>query len=256
LLAEQIQKSFLPQQLPSVEGIEFVTDYRPAYSVGGDFYDLFWLDHERVGVFIGDVSGKGVSAALLMARISSDLRVAALAESSPARAMARVNMAVLERKQHDIFVTGIYLTLDVKTKQITLANAGHLPPFIRRKTRGELVRVEGGSGTAIGIFDEAIYEQTELQLEPGDTIVLCTDGVLEATDELGEQFGFERLELSLSSGTSRPKDVSDRLQRDLREHVGDAPQYDDVTLIVLGVTGEPAAGRLRRRDEPTQTVKP
>ncbi|HXU73135.1 MAG TPA: SpoIIE family protein phosphatase [Polyangia bacterium] len=256
LLAEQIQKSFLPRQLPSVEGIEFVTEYRPAYSVGGDFYDLFWLDHERIGVFIGDVSGKGVSAALLMARISSDLRVAALAESSPARAISRVNQAVLERKQHDIFVTGIYLSLDVKTKQLTLANAGHLPPFVRRKTRGELVRVEGGSGTAIGIFDEAVYEQTTIQLEPGDTLVLCTDGILEATDELGEQFGFERLELSLSSGTSRPKDVADRLQRDLREHVGDAAQYDDVTMILLGVAADPAPARLRRRDEPTQTVKP
>jgi len=255
LLAEQIQKSFLPRQLPSVEGIEFVTEYRPAYSVGGDFYDLFWLDHERIGVFIGDVSGKGVSAALLMARISSDLRVAALAEPSPARAISRVNQAVLERKQHDIFVTGIYLTLDVKSKTLMLANAGHLPPFIRRKTRGELVRVEGGSGTAIGIFDEAVYEETRIELGPGDTLVLCTDGVLEATDELGEQFGFERLELSLSSGASRPKDVADRLQRDLREHVGDAPQYDDVTLIVLGVTGEPAPARLRRRDEPTQTVR-
>ncbi len=256
LLAEQIQKSFLPRQLPSVEGIEFVTEYRPAYSVGGDFYDLFWLDHERIGVFIGDVSGKGVSAALLMARISSDLRVAALAESSPARAISRVNQAVLERKQHDIFVTGIYLVLDVKSKQLTLANAGHLPPFVRRKTRGELVRVEGGSGTAIGIFDEAVYEQTTLQLEPGDTLVLCTDGILEATDELGEQFGFERLELSLSSGTSRPKDVADRLQRDLREHVGDAAQYDDVTMILLGVTADPAPARVKRRDEPTQSVKP
>lgn len=255
LLAEQIQKSFLPRQLPSVEGMEFITDYRPAYSVGGDFYDLFWLDHERVGVFIGDVSGKGVSAALLMARISSDLRVAALAEPSPARAISRVNQAVLERKQHDIFVTGIYLTLDTKKKTVTLANAGHLPPFLRRKTRGELVRVEGGSGTAIGIFDEAVYEQTTIQLEPGDTLVLCTDGILEATDELGEQFGFERLELSLSSGASKPKEVAERLQRDLREHVGDAPQYDDVTLILLGVGGDPAPARVRRRDEPTQTVK-
>jgi phosphoserine phosphatase RsbU/P len=255
LLAEQIQKSFLPRQLPSVEGIEFVTDYRPAYSVGGDFYDLFWLDHERVGVFIGDVSGKGVSAALLMARISSDLRVAALAEPSPARAISRVNQAVLERKQHDIFVTGIYLTLDTKTKTVTLANAGHLPPFVRRKARGELVRVEGGEGTAIGIFDEAVYEQATVQLEPGDTLVLCTDGILEATDELGEQFGFERLELSLSAGASRPKDVAERLQRDLREHVGDAPQYDDVTLILVGVEADPAPARVRRRDEPTQTVK-
>jgi phosphoserine phosphatase RsbU/P len=255
LLAEQIQKSFLPQQLPSVEGMEFITDYRPAYSVGGDFYDLFWLDHERVGVFIGDVSGKGVSAALLMARISSDLRVAALAEPSPARAISRVNQAVMERRQHDIFVTGIYLTLDVKTKQVTLANAGHLPPFIRHERRGALERVEGGSGTAIGIFDEAVYEQTTLQLAAGDTLVLCTDGVLEATDELGEQFGFERLELSLSSGSSRPREVAERLQRDLREHVADAPQYDDLTLIVLGAMVDSMVGRTRRRDEPTQTVK-
>lgn len=255
LLAEQIQKSFLPQQLPSVEGVEFVTDYRPAYSVGGDFYDLFWLDRDRIGVFIGDVSGKGVSAALLMARISSDLRVAALAEDSPARAISRVNQAVLERKQHDIFVTGIYLTLEVATKRVTLANAGHLPPFIRHKARGELERVEGGSGTAIGIFDEAVYEQTTIELSPGDALVLCTDGVLEATDEHGEQFGFERLELSLSSGTSRPRDIAERLQRDLREHVGDAAQYDDLTLIVVGAIEQPNAARVKRRDEPTQSVK-
>src|SRR5260370_31459160 len=113
--------------------MEFVTDYRPAYSVGGDFYDLFWLDHERVGVFIGDVSGKGVSAALLMARISSDLRVAALAEGSPSLALARVNRQVLERRQPEIFVTGLYLSLDVRTHELLIANAGHLPPFVRRR---------------------------------------------------------------------------------------------------------------------------
>ncbi|HEX4456909.1 MAG TPA: PP2C family protein-serine/threonine phosphatase, partial [Polyangia bacterium] len=132
---------------------------------------------------------------------------------------------------------------------------GHLPPFIRKRARGELMRVEGGSGTAIGIFDEATYEQTTLQLEPGDALVICTDGVLEATDEGGEQFGFDRLELSLSSGSSRPKDVADRLQRDLREHVADAPQSDDLTLIVLGVTGEATSGRIRRRDEPTNHIR-
>jgi phosphoserine phosphatase RsbU/P len=255
LLAEQIQKSFLPRQLPSVEGVEFVTEYRPAYSVGGDFYDLFWLDHQRIGVFIGDVAGKGVSAALLMARISSDLRLAALAESEPAQALARVNQAVLERKQHDIFVTGIYLTLDVATRTITLGNAGHLPPFIRHRARGSYERVEGGSGTAIGIFDDAVYEQHAFTLAPGDALVLCTDGVLEATDERGEQFGFERLEQSLGAGSSRPKDVADRLQRDLRQHVGDAPQSDDVTLIVLGVTADPSPARMKRRDEPTQSIK-
>lgn len=250
LLAEQIQKSFLPQTLPQVAGMEFVTEYRPAYSVGGDFYDLFWLDERRIGVFIGDVAGKGVSAALLMARISSDLRVAALAEPSPARALSRVNQAALLRKQDDIFVTGIYLTLDVELKQVTLANAGHLPPFVRQGASGRLLRVEGGSGTAIGIFGEAVYEQVTLSLALGDALVLCTDGVLEATDGTGAQFGFERLERSLRTGSSRPRELAERLQGDLRRHVGEAPQYDDLTLLILGVVGE--AAWLPRGDEPTQ----
>src|SRR5581483_7372909 len=107
LLAEQIQKSFLPRVMPQVEGIEFVTEYRPAFTVGGDFYDAFWLNYDRIGMFIGDVSGKGVSAALLMARMSSDLRLAAAAVNDPARAMEHVNRIVLERRQPDIFVTGV-----------------------------------------------------------------------------------------------------------------------------------------------------
>ena len=255
LLAEQIQKSFLPRQLPSVEGIEFVTEYRPAYSVGGDFYDVFWLNYDRLGVFIGDVSGKGVSAALLMARISSDLRLAAMSEIDPARALGHVNRIVLERRQPDIFVTGIYLTLDVKTHQMTLANAGHLPPFIRRRDAGKLERIDGGAGTAIGIFDDAEYEQVALQLEPGDTMVLCTDGVLEATNVAGEQYGFERLEASLGGGHSRSADLAARLQKDLREHVGEAAQYDDLTLIVFGIAAT-TPERQKRRDEPTQSVKP
>src|SRR5439155_842413 len=98
LLAEQIQKSFLPRMMPQVEGIEFFTEYRPAFSVGGDFYDVFWLNYDRIGMFIGDVSGKGVSAALLMARMSSDLRLAAAAVNDPSRAMEHVNRIVLERR--------------------------------------------------------------------------------------------------------------------------------------------------------------
>jgi serine phosphatase RsbU (regulator of sigma subunit) len=252
LLAEQIQKSFLPRQLPQVEGIEFVTEYRPAYSVGGDFYDAFWLSYDRIGVFIGDVSGKGVSAALLMARISSDLRLAAMAESDPARALGHVNRIVLERRQPDIFVTGIYFTLDVKTHTISLANAGHLPPFVRR-ANGRLERVEGGAGTAIGIFDDAEYEQTQVKLGPGDMITLCTDGVIDATNDAGEQYGFEKLESAVHTAATTAGALSDRILKSLRAHVGDAPQVDDITLIVCGITNEQAK---KRRDEPTGSHKP
>jgi sigma-B regulation protein RsbU (phosphoserine phosphatase) len=255
LLAEQIQKSFLPRVLPSVEGIEFVTEYRPAYSVGGDFYDVFWLNYDRIGVFVGDVSGKGVSAALLMARISSDLRLAAMSETDPAKALGHVNRIVLERRQPDIFVTGIYMTLDVKNHSMTLANAGHLPPFVRRRSEGVLQRVDGGSGTAIGIFDDAEYEQVHMQLEPGDSLILCTDGVLEATNVGGDQFGFERLEESLARGPSRAADVGQRLMKDLRTHVGEAAQYDDLTLIVVGIADHVTPERKKRREETTASVK-
>src|SRR5262249_29948038 len=125
--AEQIQKSFLPRELPGVDGIEFATEYRPAFIVGGDFFDVFWSDENQIGIFIGDVSGKGVSAALLMARISSDLRIAASAATEPGKALASVNNSVLARQQHDIFFTGIYLTVDIVTGEVVIANAGHPP---------------------------------------------------------------------------------------------------------------------------------
>jgi serine phosphatase RsbU (regulator of sigma subunit) len=246
-LAEEIQKSFLPQQLPQVPGLEFVAEYRPAFSIGGDFYDVFWLDERRLGVFVGDVCGKGVSAALLMARISSDLRVAALAERDPGSALRRVNRTVLERRQHDIFVTGIYLTYDTHTHEVVIANAGHIPPYVRRRDESVLERVDGAAGTPLGAFEETEYEPITLRLERGDTIVLTTDGVLEATNPRGEQFGFERMEAVLAAGSSRAGDLVTRLLRDVHSHVGEASPYDDLTLITFGVIDANA----RWREDPT-----
>ena len=249
-LAQQIQMSFLPRQLPEAPGIEFVTEYKPAYSVGGDFYDVFWLNYDRIGVFIGDVSGKGVSAALLMARISSDLRLAATIEPDPGRALEHVNRIVLERRQTEVFVTGVYLTLDVKTREITIANAGHMAPIIRKRATGSLVRIEGGEGTAIGIFDDADYPSQKVKLEAGDTLILCTDGVFEATNLEGEQFSAVRFENSLAMGSSHPRALTKRLLSDLHAHVGEAPQSDDITILVVGVD-DPVQPRAPRRDEHT-----
>jgi sigma-B regulation protein RsbU (phosphoserine phosphatase) len=232
-LAEQIQKSFLPAQLPEVPGLHFVAEYRPAYSVGGDFYDVFWIGPEKLGLIVGDVSGKGVSAALLMARVSSDLRAAVLGEPGPAAAMTRVNKSVLDRGQHDIFVTAIAMTIDVSTRRMTLASAGHLPPYVARAD-GSVVRVDGGASTPIGLFEAPAYEQIDLWLGRGDVIVLCTDGVSEATSPAGEQFGFDRFEASIRAASRDADRLAASLLGDVHAHVGTAPQYDDLTLLLCG----------------------
>jgi serine phosphatase RsbU (regulator of sigma subunit) len=233
LLAREIQQSFLPRQLPVAPNTEIVTEYRPAFSVGGDFYDIFWLNERKLCLFVGDVAGKGVSAALLMARISSDLRVAALHEDEPARVLELVNQSMIARGQHDIFTTVVCLTLDVHTGAVLLANAGHVPPLLRRGRDGSVEQVLGGAGTAIGFFDGEEFPQARFELETGDALLMCTDGVLEATNPQGDPFGFDRLQVSMTGGAPGATDLAQRVLMDLSLHVRDAPQYDDITLTVL-----------------------
>ncbi len=235
-LAQQIQKSFLPRSLPSAPRVEFHAEYQPVFSVGGDFYDVFWLDERRVGVFIGDVAGKGVAAALLMARVSSDLRVAVLADGRPAQVMTRVNQAMLEREQPEVFVTGVFLTLDIATGEVLLANAGHCPPFVRRMD-GRVERVEGGHSTAIGFFRDTAFAETALTLEPGDALLLYTDGIIEAADASGEQLGSARLAACLAGAGAGAPAIAERVLAELRGHIALAPQGDDVTLIVCALRG-------------------
>ncbi len=172
-----------------------------------------------------------------MARVSSDLRTAMLTERGPAGALARVNRDLVARGQHDIFVTAVALSLHVPTRTITLANAGHLPPYVRRAEEGELVRIEDATSCPLGLFDVIDYEQADVRLLGGDTLVLSTDGVQEATSERGEQFGFGRVETALAHGSSSPQDIASRLLGALRQHVGAAPQYDDLTLLLCGAKG-------------------
>lgn len=236
-LAQQIQKSFLPSSLPRPPGIFFTADYRPAHAVGGDFYDVFWLSHDRIGCTIGDVSGKGVSAALLMARVSSDLRTCLITESSPAAALSKANAELCARGQTDIFVTAVALVLEVSTRTVTLANAGHMPPYVRRRSEGDLVRVEDGASAPLGLLPEVAFEETTLRLIEGDSLVLTTDGVHEATNHAGLQLGFEGVERALRLGSSEPQALASRLLASVRAHVNEAPQYDDLTLLIMGVTG-------------------
>jgi serine phosphatase RsbU (regulator of sigma subunit) len=232
--AEQVQRSFLPQRLPNVPGFAFASHYDPAFEVGGDFYDLIDLGDGCTGLLIGDVSGKGVGAALRMARMSSELRFCAMAEAQPAAVMARANRTLLETSQDEIFVTALYARLDPRTRMLTLSNAGHLPPMIRHTIEGDVTRVEGATGLALGVLAEAVFEQEEVQLMPGDTVLLYTDGLTEAENLTQEQYGFDRLERSLAPGPSDADAILRRVLTDVRTHVGDAPQYDDLTVVAVG----------------------
>lgn len=230
-LAAQIQKSFLPREVLSVPGVEFLATYKAAYTVGGDFYDVFWVAPDKLAVFIGDISGKGVAAALLMARISGELRVAALAHVDPVSVFTIMNKAVINRGQPELFFTAIYFTLDVNTGEVWLGTAGQPSPYLCHADGTVDAITEGASG-AVGMLDDPQFSATQLFLEDGDSLVLYTDGVVEAAALDGSLYGDERLAACLRGAGSRPKDISREILRSVGEHTLTAPANDDLTLFI------------------------
>jgi serine phosphatase RsbU (regulator of sigma subunit) len=247
-LAAKIQKSFLPREVISVEGLELFAEYRAAYTVGGDFYDVFWVGEDRLAVFIGDISGKGVAAALLMARISSELRVAALAHVEPIAVLTSMNEAILASGQPELFFTAIYFTFDVKTGEVILANAGHPIPYWCHAT-GPIEPITAGASSAIGILDDPGFSATSFKLAPGDSLVLYTDGVVEAADGNGGLFGDARLEACLRTITStRPNEIAERILQSVEEYALDTAVSDDLTLFICHrAVGQRASLQPRRR---------
>lgn len=244
-LAAQIQKSFLPREVISVEGVELFAEYRAAYTVGGDFYDVFWVAQDRLAVFIGDISGKGVSAALLMARISSELRVAALAHIDPVKVLTTMNVATLVRGQPELFFTAIYFTVDVKSGEILLANAGHCLPYLVKSTGG-IEPVTAGTGGPVGILDDTSFEATTFRLMPGDSLVLYTDGVVEAANPRGQLYGGSRLESTLAFAGPRPNVIAEQIVKSVEEHTAGAAN-DDLTLLICHRSGSKGATMQPRR---------
>ncbi|MBX2813367.1 MAG: SpoIIE family protein phosphatase [Myxococcales bacterium] len=234
-LAEKIQQSFLPRRIPQIDGFTFCARYDPAYQVGGDFYDFINLPEGRIGVVVADVSGKGVAAALYMARLTRDLRYLALAEEDPARVLQWMNRAVLENNQDDLFVTLLYLVLDTQQRRITYANAGHMPLMVRRHSEQDVVQLDGAAGLPLGIVTESDYTTEVFELVPGDSVLLYTDGLVEAMSPTRVMFGMNRLHQALAYGASHAHDILSRLVRACQEHVLDAPQFDDTTLVCFGL---------------------
>jgi serine phosphatase RsbU (regulator of sigma subunit) len=245
-LAAQIQKSFLPREVLSVPGVEFLATYKAAYTVGGDFYDVFWVGPDLLAVFIGDISGKGVAAALLMARISGELRVAALAHVDPVAVFTIMNKAVINRGQPELFFTAAYFTLDVRTGEVWLATAGQPPPYLCHAD-GTLETITEGASGAVGMLDDPQFTATRLFLQDGDSLVLYTDGVVEASAPDGSLFGDERLAACLETTGSRPADISEQILRSVGHHTSTAPANDDLTIFICHrVTGGPVSLQPRR----------
>ncbi|MBZ5562602.1 MAG: PP2C family protein-serine/threonine phosphatase, partial [Acidobacteriia bacterium] len=240
-IARQVQRQLFPQTAPSVSGLELYGVCKAARSVSGDYYDFLRLGENRVGLVLGDVSGKGISAALLMAAIQSALRAqfydgfrpkpGTLAASfSTAEIVARLNLQLYENTPAEKYVTFFFGHYDGATRRLSYTNAGHLPPVLFRHDRIERLRA---GGTVVGLFASTEYEQAEIVLEPGDLLLAFTDGITEPENTYGEEFGEKRvLEVAQRALHDPPEVLVEEIYRSISDWTGSPELQDDMTLVV------------------------
>jgi serine phosphatase RsbU (regulator of sigma subunit)/predicted ester cyclase len=231
-VARRIQQASLPMEVPTLEGWQISPYYQPAREVGGDFYDFFELEDGRVGVVVGDATGKGVSAALVAAATSSMVRAVAqaLGSSSPGEVLAQVNETLVARIPSNMFVTCFYAVLDPESGLLRYANAGHDLPYLHHDGKAKELRARG---MPLGLMPGMSYEEKEDSLEVGDSALLYTDGLVEAHDPQREMFGFPRLQ-ALVSEHGEEESLEEALLEELYSFVGEGwEQEDDITLVTL-----------------------
>jgi phosphoserine phosphatase RsbU/P len=239
-IAREIQTWLLPNEAPPIPGIEIAFQTRPANTVAGDYYDVFTRDgsaasEKRVLLAVADVAGKSIPAAMLMATFQASLRTLAVTQSSLPELVASINRYACTNSQGGLrFTTAFLAELDPATATLTYINAGHNPPMLCRKS-GALVRLEAG-GLPIGILADGHYESGSVALSPGDWLVIFTDGVVEAMNTRGDEYGEQRLLATVAiSSESTPAEMMRRIMTDLDAFVGNTPQHDDVTCLLLKV---------------------
>lgn len=235
-LARQIQESFLPQHLPQISGVEFQAHYKPALHVGGDFYDIIQIDPSKIGIIVGDISGKGVSAALMMAKLTTDIRLLSRTHSNPGDVLTYANRSLLEAGQDAMFATVIYLLLDLEQGIFTVANAGHQPPMVSSRRAEGVTELDDATAVALGVVPDLVYPQQAYKLIAGDVILLYTDGVNEATNRQRQEYGMKRLRHVVVGCPPAPTLLVQRLVADVQRFVGGAAQSDDLTLVAFGLT--------------------
>lgn len=232
-VARRIQEAALPKAFPEAEGWTFSATMLPAREVGGDFYDLFAIDADRVGFFIGDVSGKGVSAAMFMSVTRTLLKSIAL-RGEPAEVCVRtVNRLLYPETLPEMFVTAFYGILHRSTGEVEYCNAGHNPPFVLREGAPPAL-LERTGGVALCLVKDFPYRSRRVTLAPGDGLFLYTDGIPEAMNEAHDLFSDERLQATLGAANGHaPAEVIRQVLRAVADFVEDAPPSDDLTTLAL-----------------------
>ena len=233
-VATLIQQQFLPHELPTLPDWQVAAYYGPAWAVGGDFYDFIELPDGRIGIVVGDVTDKGVPAALIMARTQSVLRGEAPRLMSPSDVLRRANEILLPEMPARMFVTCLYLVLEPATGHVVYANAGHLPPYVR--TVDGVLELRA-TGMPLGLLPGMTYEEKTATIDPRQSVLLYSDGVVEAHGPAGDMFGFPRLRELMAE--ERPgSELIDHLLEQLHLFVGRGwDQEDDITLVALQRTG-------------------
>ncbi len=238
-LASSIQRYLLPENLPQTESLEFAVKYLPQQLIGGDFYDFFKLPHGKIGVVIGDVSGKGIPAAILMALCQTKLRYIAMSGKSPAQTLCLLNSEMVHAMRSDMFITIIYLVIDPKSGEARFARAGHEPPLLARADSDEAAQPIKSSGMALGMVSEELFdevmEDASFKMNSGDVLVLYTDGLTEAANPEGGEFTAKKLAQTISTLRSRnANDLNDEIIKSVEAFMGPGNKYgDDLTLLTV-----------------------
>jgi len=238
-LASSIQRYLLPENLPQTENLEFAVKYLPQQLIGGDFYDFFKLPHSKIGVVIGDVSGKGIPAAILMALCQTKLRYIAMSGKSPAQTLCLLNSEMVHAMRSDMFITIIYLVIDPKSGEARFARAGHEPPLLARADSDEAAQPLKSSGMALGMVSEELFdevmEDASFKMNSGDVLVLYTDGLTEAANPEGGEFTAKKLAQTISTLRSRnANDLNDEIIKSVEAFMGPGNKYgDDLTLLTV-----------------------
>lgn len=236
-IAAGVQRALLPEKLPEIPGYRFYASYDAAQAVGGDYFDCFRIGERKVCISFGDVAGKGVPGALIMSRMASVVQNTMSFTDNVAVAIQRINSHMCHNMVEGRFVTYILGVIDLDTNKITLANAGHMSPLIR-KANGEVDEIDDSTiGIPVGIMDGYPYDVVERELGPGEMFVLITDGVDEAMDPEGNLYTKERVREFVRIGSPDPEELGKALLSDVRRHANGRPQNDDITIMTFGRFG-------------------